>query len=99
MRAPEDLHPDDTAMRVMLRDLIVYTRQRAKLSQRKLAPRVGIGQSALAALSPAMNASMSSCFAPMSDTCPLLYGADPDRMPGHKLVGFDLSFSGYSFIC
>jgi Helix-turn-helix. len=48
VRAPEDLHPDDTAMRVMLRDLIVYTRQRAKLSQRKLAPRVGIGQSALA---------------------------------------------------
>lgn len=47
MRAPEDLHPDDAAMRLMLRDLLVYYRNRATLSQRALAGRMGQTQGAI----------------------------------------------------
>jgi transcriptional regulator with XRE-family HTH domain len=48
MRAPEDLHPDDRAHRLVLRDLIVDARRVANLSQARLAARVGVAQSAIA---------------------------------------------------
>jgi transcriptional regulator with XRE-family HTH domain len=47
VRAPEDLHPDDAAMRLMLRDLLVYRRTRAGISGRELGRRLGIHQSSI----------------------------------------------------
>ncbi|WP_328344873.1 helix-turn-helix transcriptional regulator [Micromonospora sp. NBC_00421] len=48
MRAPDDLHPDDHAHRLGLRDLIVDARRVEGISQARLAARAGIAQSAIA---------------------------------------------------
>lgn len=48
MRAPQDLHPDDRAHRLALRDLIVDARRAAGFSQARLAAHVGVTQSAIA---------------------------------------------------
>jgi DNA-binding XRE family transcriptional regulator len=52
MRAPVDLHPDDTAMRHMIRDLLIGLRYRTKprMGQRQLAARIGCHQTSVAGM-------------------------------------------------
>lgn len=47
MRALPDLHPDDLAMRVMIRDLLIHYRTRDGIGQRELAKRMGLTQGAV----------------------------------------------------
>lgn len=46
MRSPDDLHPDDLAMRLMLRDVLTYHREKLRWSQRELGRRMSTSQSA-----------------------------------------------------
>lgn len=48
MKAPNDLHPEDRAARIELRDILVERRQARGLSQSQLAALVGVSQSAIA---------------------------------------------------
>ena len=50
MRAPVDLHPDDRAARLALRDLLIDRRLEQKLTQDELATRMGVTKQAVSLL-------------------------------------------------